>query len=340
MRPVPTAFDVRSATRPSLLQVGKSAVAVAVAWLLAGWLVHGPAPVFAAIAALLVVQPSLNQSVARAIERSVGVIAGVVLASVLGIAFGRATAVVLVAAAVGLLLAWSLRMTVGTANQIAISAILVLSLGATTPEYAVDRIIETVIGAIVGIIANLAIVPPVALAPAREQVRRLREELALSFERLADALDHPPTAAGREELMIGARLLRPVQSRASDALAAASESLTFNPRGRSLGTQVAALRDDLDVFTPIVTQLIGMTRAVYDHASDDATPDPALPAIAVQLRRVAHDVRLTGEQADAAPQEPALTAPLELVQPGPQWILVGAMLEDLKRVHLSLTERA
>ncbi|MFX9123643.1 hypothetical protein ABTN41_19205, partial [Acinetobacter baumannii] len=37
----------------------------------------------------------------------------------------------------------------------------------------------------------------------------------------------------------------------ADALAAASESLTFNPRGRSLRTQVAALRDDLDVFTPI-----------------------------------------------------------------------------------------
>ncbi|WP_347354600.1 FUSC family protein [Intrasporangium sp.] len=66
----------RANRRSPLLQVLKSAVATVAAWLLAGWLLPGPLPVFAAIAALLVVQPSLNQSFAKAVERTVGVIVG------------------------------------------------------------------------------------------------------------------------------------------------------------------------------------------------------------------------------------------------------------------------
>ena len=61
---------IRASRRAPLLQVLKSAAATIAAWLIAGWLIPGPLPVFAAIAALLVVQPSVNQSLAKALERS------------------------------------------------------------------------------------------------------------------------------------------------------------------------------------------------------------------------------------------------------------------------------
>ena len=67
-------WSLRAARRSSLLQVVKSAVATAAAWLIAGWLVEGPPPVFAAIAALLTVQPSISQSFGRGVERTVGVL--------------------------------------------------------------------------------------------------------------------------------------------------------------------------------------------------------------------------------------------------------------------------
>ena len=120
---------LRTSRRAPFLQVAKSAIATVAAWLIAGWLIPGPPPVFAAIAALLVVQPSLNQSLGKALERSVGVIAGVVIASCLALAFGQSTWVVVLAVAVGLLIAWALRMTSASANQVAISALLVLALG-------------------------------------------------------------------------------------------------------------------------------------------------------------------------------------------------------------------
>ncbi len=184
----------RGSRRQPLLQVLKSAVATIAAWLVAGALFPEHLPVFAAIAALLVVQPCLNQSVSKAIERTVGVVAGVVVASALALAFGQATWVILLAIAAALVIAWLLKMTTGTSNQVAISALLVLGLGAATPDYAVDRILETIIGAAIGFVVNLALVPPVALQPVHVAVEKLGDELGASLDRLPAAPRTPPTS--------------------------------------------------------------------------------------------------------------------------------------------------
>lgn len=339
------AAAIRAPGRAPLLQVGKSAIATVAAWLLASWLVHGALPVFAAIAALLVVQPSLNQSLAKAIERSVGVIAGVVVASLLGIAFGEGTWVILVSIVVALLLAWALKMTPGTSNQVAISAMLVLALGTATPGYAVDRIVETLIGAVVGFLVNIAIVPPLLVVPAHDAVDRLGAEVAASLERLAGALESARTAPQLDEMLLQARLMRPMKDAADKAIVAATDSLALNPRGAKRRVELAASADRVGLYGPMATQIIGMTRAVYDRYEQSIPDDPALRAIGTQLRRAAHDVRrdLPGAMSDDPAldtEDPALTRPLVVSRPPEHWLLVGALLEDLRRIHEALTERA
>jgi len=335
----------RASRRQPWLQVAKSAIATIVAWLVAGALFPAHLPVFAAIAALLVVQPSLNQSVSKAIERTVGVLAGVVVASLLALAFGQTTWVILTAIAAALLIAWLLKMTTGTSSQVAISALLVLGLGAATPGYAVDRVLETIIGAVIGFVVNLALVPPVALAPAHRAVDDLGGEVAASLDRLADALAAPRTPAEREEVMITVRLLRPMVVTADAALTMAAESLTLNPRGRRRRDELELLEATLRRLSPIVTQVIGMTRAFYDRYDDGLAAEPAVRAIADQLHRAAHDVRRTVRRASVDPAEPptasipALTAPLEIGVPASaHWILIGSLLEDLRRIHESLSD--
>lgn len=342
---IPATF--RAPRRAPLLQVLKSAIATIAAWVIAAWLVQGPPPVFAAIAALLVVQPSVNQSFTKAIERSVGVIVGVLIASTLGILLGSGTWVILLATAVALIAAWALKMTAGTANQVGISAVLVLALGTATPGYAVDRVLETLIGAAIGFVVNLAIVPPMALAPAREKTEALVGEVAAALDRLAEALVAPQTRAEVEELLLTARLLRPMRDGAEAAIADAADSLTFNPRGRRRRADLARVEALLDAFTPILTQVIGMTRAVYDRYDPSISDEPSVQAIAEQLRRAAHDARLrmssdTDPSASPAPaaEPPALTRPLQVAAPsGDHWILVGSLLVDLHRIHESLGER-
>ena len=340
---------IRANQRSPILQVVKSAIATAAAWLIAGALIPGPPPVFAAIAALLVVQPSLNQSLTKAVERSVGVIAGVVIASLLGIAFGGGTWVILLATVVALLVAWALKMTAGTANQVAISALLVLALGTATPSYALDRVLETLIGAVIGILINLALVPPVAVAPAHDAVLALADELADSLERLARALEAPQSPGDLNGLLVEARLMKPMRDAAERAIDVGAESLSLNPRSSRHRDELAATGALLERLGPIVTQTVGMTRAFCDHYDTTLVDEPTVLAIAEQLRRAAHDVRLDARRTDAAAgvvppgsDEPAaLTAPLAVSAPSRNhWVLIGSMLEDLRRIHESLRESA
>jgi uncharacterized membrane protein YccC len=333
---------LRATKRVPILQVAKASIATIAAWVVAGWLIPGPLPVFAAIAALLVVQPSVNQSLGKAIERSIGVILGVVIATGISLAFGQSTWIILVAVVVAMLVAWALKMTPGTSNQVAISAMLVLALGASSPEYALDRVLETLIGAAIGIIVNALVVPPVAVAPAREEVARLGAELAASADRLADALEGAQTRSELEALMIEARLLRPMRDAADAAIAAGEESLTLNPRRSAHREELGALRELLDLLGPIVTQLIGMTRAFADHYDRALHDEPTVRAIAEQLRRVAHDVRLAVRIAEPEPEPmtsetPALTSALVIAPPtSGHWILVGSLMEDLRRIREEL----
>ncbi len=337
---------IRASRRSPLLQVVKSAAATIAAWLLAGWVFPGQLPVFAAIAALLVVQPSVNQSLSKALERSIGVIIGVLVAVGLGLLLGSPSWIVLLAIVVAMLVAWAFRASPGTGNQVAISAMLVLALGSSSPEYAFARIAETLIGVVIGIVVNALIVPPVLTGPARRDLGLLGRELAASLDRLAAALGKPQTPAQLQELMLQVRLLRPMKDAAEASIAAGEESLTLNPRRSAHREELREMRALLERLSPIVTQTIGMTRAYFDHYDDALGEEPAVTAIAEQLRRAGHDVRLAVQIAAVSPEPealtsaiPALTAPLVIRPPASgHWILIGSLMEDLRRIRGELLD--
>jgi len=335
---------LRQTTRTPLLQVVKTSVAVVASWFLSLALLDQALPIFAAIAALLVVLPSVNQSFVRGLERSVGVLVGVLLAYAAGVVFGDATWLVLAVVVVSLVVAWAARLTPSSANQVPISAMLVLSIGATTPAYAVDRVIETVLGAAVALAVNALVVPPVLVGPAHLAVGRLARDLAAVLDETAVALERPVDERALAATLERARGLRDLQPRAVAAVAAAEESLRLNPRRSRNRDVLEAERRLLATLTMLVRRVVPMTRSVHDNWSPDLADDPVVPRLAVELRRAAHDVRLLARGAEhggaASPGRPtpddvpALTAPLVVPRPGPRhWVLVGSLLEDLRRVR-------
>lgn len=319
----------------------KSAFATLAAWLVASLLVHSALPVFAAIAGLLVVQPSVNQTVGKAIERSVGVTVGVLVAFVVGLVFGSGYWIVLAVIVVAIVVAWLLRLTPATAVQVPISAMLVLAIGSGDPQYSVDRIIETVIGAAIGILVNLFVVPPVLVRPARQKVDELLSEIANRLDAVADALSAPKSAAEMRELLLLARLMRPMLTAVDQAIADAEESLSLNPlRGRHLPAlaEAKALRDRASA---LITQTLGVTRTLHDHYDAELVSEPTMPAIVDEVRRSAHDLRILGRPAPERPEPPALTAPLQVATPSAtHWVVIGSLLEDLRRIHEEIAGEA
>jgi uncharacterized membrane protein YgaE (UPF0421/DUF939 family) len=329
-------------SRAPLLQVLKTAAAAVLAWIVCSLVDPGQIPVFGAIAAIIVVQPSVNQSFSRALERSVGVIVGVIVAFLVTLVFGAPSWLILLAIVVSLLVGWVLRFPASSLIQIPISAMLVLSIGAATPGYAVARIFETVIGAVIGVIVNWLIVPPLATRPAREAVERLGSEVAATMDGLAVVLSQPTDAAFRAQTLVEARLLRPMQAKAQSAVDAAEESLRFNPRRSGSRSRLATDRELLTMLGVVVTRVLGMARALNDHFDETLHEEPTAHGIGEELRRAAHDLRLVmdhtavpeGEAEQLGHEEPLLTAPLQAIVPDPaHWILIGSLLEDLRRVR-------
>lgn len=332
--------SLRASSRSPLLQVIKTSVAAIIAWLICTVTLSQPLPIFAAIAALLVVQPSINQSLAKGIERSVGVIFGVILAYAAGILFGHSSGIVLGVIVVSLLVAWILRLSPGSATQIPISAMLVIAIGTNTPGYAVNRVIETVIGAAVGLTINAIIVPPVLLNPAHAAVVRLAERVADTLSAFATALRTPLAASELTSMLTDARQLPGLRNSAEDALVRADESLMLNPRRGRYRERLERDRDLLDSLGILVTRVTGMARALHDNYDPGLSDDHFVSSIALELDRASHDLRLlardgpTVDPLPVASDLPALTAPLVIALPDPDnWILVGSLLEDLRRVR-------
>lgn len=124
----------------------------------------------------------------------------------------------------------------------------------------------------------------------------------------------------------------------------------MNPRG---GRHRAILERDVAVaehLRVLVTRVTGMTRAIRDNTAPDLRSDPMVGRIATELARIGADLRALSRQVEstelastsepepeAMPDGPALTAPLEVIRPNSRhWILIGALLEDVRRVREEL----
>jgi uncharacterized membrane protein YccC len=337
---------VRTTTRIPFVQVVKTSVAAIIAWFVCIALLPAQLPIFATIAALLVVQPSINQTFGKAVERSLGVITGeswpMASTSIALMGIG----VVLLAVVVAVLVGWVFRLTPGSSTQIPISAMLVLAIGQLSPVYAVDRIVETILGAAIGVVVNIVIAPPVLHEASRRAVVGLAGDCAAALDRLAAALSEPVDREELDRMLARARELRPRHTKAVAEVDRGLESLTLNPLRRRHRALLEADRELLATLTVLVNRVVGMTRAVHDRYDPSLAEEPVVRGIATELTRAAHDVRLLAEhalpgdgradRADGADprEEPALTAPLVVLQPSEEhWILIGSLLEDIRRIR-------
>lgn len=327
--------------RAPLLQVLKAAGAAILTWFACLAVFPDQLPIFGAIAALLCVQESVDQSLTRGIERVVGVLLGVSVAIGAGALFGQQSWLFILALVVAMGVGWLLRMTSSGANQVAITALLMIALGGLQFDYGVNRLVETAIGAFIGVAVNALLVAPVRTTPVHAAIRDLSLHAASALRGLAEALEEPRDRTWLDRMLTGARALQDERSDVHALLRQARESLRLNPRGQR---HRAVLEADDALFQrvqPIVTQVIGMSRALYDLYDPELVTDPSVIGMTEEIRKAAHDLELlvapVGD-AETTPEPPALTAPYTIPRPHPQhWVLIGSLMEDLRRVRGRIT---
>ncbi|MGW2840209.1 FUSC family protein [Streptomyces sp. NPDC001493] len=347
---------VRRTTEPATVQALRSTAAAVIAFSVAQATLPQPAPLTAPLTALLVVQVTLYATLTTGIRRVNSVVVGVLIA----IGFS---------ALVGLNW-WSLGLTIFTAlmigrvvrvnefvPEVAISAMLVLGVSQVA-DTAWDRILETLIGAGVGLLFNLLFAPPVWVQTAGASIEGLATRMGSMLRAMGQEIGgHIPVPEAAARLHEARRLDHDIVE-VDASLRQAEESLMLNPRVRQGLLNRVVLRTGLDTLEICAVVLRVLTRTLTDLAKqrteEKMFPDDVGEGLTELFERMAEAIeafaRLIttplatgGEQAEDRLAEALARGRetrdriadllLEDVQEHPrQWQLHGALLAEVDRV--------
>ena len=286
-----TAADVLRRVRQrgwsALLRAGRMTAATVVAFVVAELMgLRTPPPLIAALTALLVVQTTLASTLASGIQRVLSVVAGVGLAvlfvSVVGLTWWSLAALVAASIVVGQLLRLGPNLV-----EVPISAMLVLGVGyaAGAESVGAGRVVETLVGAAVGVLVNVLFPPAVQTKYAGQAVEKFAGEIAGLLDSAATALSAGAvTDEQANRWLEDARRLNRHAPQVDRALAHAVESRRLNVRALGSPAVGPGLREGLDALEHISVSLRTLFRAVYD-ATRERTGVQEDPDYADEVRR-------------------------------------------------------
>jgi uncharacterized membrane protein YgaE (UPF0421/DUF939 family) len=248
----------------------KTAFAASLAYWLGLLIPHTQSPYLAPIAAILVMQLTIADSVTSALQRLLGVVVGAPLAFVVAALFGvnplTVALVVLISFAIGA----RLSLNAQGLPQVAITALLVMLVGAPHLGYAFSRIVETAVGGAVGILVNALVAPPSYLPRLEASASEFAEALAVGLERLAGDIERGLTVAAADDRLTE---LRAVTGRIDldAAIAQAEASLRYNYFRRDAQAAIRRWAELSRVLGHTERQARSVARAFHDVVA--ASPD-------------------------------------------------------------------
>ncbi len=281
------ALRVHTRGRSAAYRAGRMTGATVAAFLIAQLVgLHSPPPIIAALTALLVVQATLTSTLLNGLQRVASVVAGVALAvavvAVVGLTWWSLAALVAASIVVGQLLRLGPHLV-----EVPISAMLVLGVGSAGVEsVGVGRVVETLIGAAVGMLVNVAFPPAVQTRYAGQAVYKFASEIAGLLDDAAATLSAGPVTAEQSTRWLeDARRLNRHAPRVDRALTHAQESRHLNVRALRTPPIGPGIRQGLDALEHTSVSLRTLFRAL-DDATRERTGAEEDPAYAEAIQRI------------------------------------------------------
>ncbi|WP_330284752.1 FUSC family protein [Streptomyces sp. NBC_00588] len=306
------AWEQPGRERDLAAQALKAAFAAWLSWAVVGWWLHAPMAFVAPWVAILLVESTVYQSVAHALQQLAAIAAGTVMATVLVLLMhNRIGAMGLVLPVVVLLSSWWRlgRQGIYTAT----GALFVLTDTHFGWAASAARIGEAAFGATVGIAVNALIRPPVYLRNARaslqEAARKTAELLEKPAGRLVDGQwDEDEAKAWHQQALHIQRLVEECRS----AVGWSRESLWGNVRRRTLAPASPAGDDEdaLVVLEYAAVHTTELTRTLVEAAAEDRQSRwaglPLIHGYADFLAQAAQVMRLSGQSGEGRDHDESL----------------------------------
>jgi uncharacterized membrane protein YccC len=275
----------RGRGEPPGWRTAKTTLAAVLAYLLAVLLLGEQVPpLLAPLTALLVAQLTIFETVKSGLERVGSVVAGVLVAVLLSQVVGLTWWSLGVAIFASLVIGTVLHLGDHTL-EVPISAMLVLAV-AGTEAAALGRVVETLIGAVTGVVISFVLRPPVYVQPAGDAVGALAAELAGLLVSMGEELTDGWSAEQARAWAERARELdRPLRV-ARVAVARGEASLRLNPRQRRVREGASSLRAALAALEHAAVPVGGITLDLVDLADAVEAKGQAEPELLVALGRL------------------------------------------------------
>ncbi|MGH3423082.1 MAG: FUSC family protein [Nocardioidaceae bacterium] len=327
----------RPATHTDLLQIVKSVLAAVAAWLLAVNVFGLAQPFLAPWAALLTVHATVYRTLSRGAQSVAATVLGI------GLSFAAAQVLGLGAATLGVaLLAGMLLSRAGLLREegvtVATTALFVLTTGFEQQEaMLLDRLLDTAIGVGVGVLVNLAVLPPLNHRSAEQQIDAIDRQMGELMTSMATEMRETWTEEHSADWIERTREMDENLSHAWRLVQHARESNRWNPRrlvSRDVGDPTA-YEQVLQRIEDGIAQLRSIARTVDESTRSAQEWDPRfrgpwLDLLAEVGRRVADpdaDVNSMHERIDD------LTRDLSGEDlPGLLWPVYGALISNLLNV--------
>jgi Fusaric acid resistance protein-like len=280
-------------------------VAAVASYLVATLVFPGPPPLLAPLTAMLVVQVTPVSLLASGLDRVVAVVAGVALAAafaaVVPLEWWSLGLLIFISLALGHLLRLGDNLL-----EVAISAMLVLGVGAFSAESAAwQRIAETLVGAAVGVAANLLFPPKIASADAAKAIDSLADLMSGLLNRAADEMTEL-MAQGRDVAPVARDWLDEARRITHEDIPEVGSALIHAEQGRRLNVRAVGtpdmgpgLRQGFEALEHSALAVRSMFRTVAD-ATDERTrldvniADDVLLGLAQTFRELAAGIDAFG----------------------------------------------
>ncbi|WP_234389174.1 FUSC family protein [Streptomyces sp. CS149] len=253
--------------RYQVVQSLKAAAAAIIAWALTGWWLEAPMALMAPWAAVALVQGTVYRSLRTAVQIVLMITAGTLLAAGAAAFTGNTMIAVVVALPLTTLLG-NLAPVGGQGLYAPTTALFVLAYGSYSWPAVGHRLLETLVGAAVGIAVNALVLPPVHSLHVSRLASALPRDSAHLLRDLADGMEDYD-ASRAEQWHRSAKDLLAALSELYVGRGWDSESSRLNP-GRRLRRWTPAPSTDWDiVWARVANRLLALTLTLWETASED-----------------------------------------------------------------------
>jgi uncharacterized membrane protein YgaE (UPF0421/DUF939 family) len=288
--------------RASLLLAIQAGVAAGIAWYLASDVLGNPSPFFAPISAVIVLGVAVGQRLRRAIELVAGVTLGVAVGDLLIYAIGTGWWQIGLVVILAILAAVFLGGSSILVAQCASSSVLVATVVPPTAGIYYARVVDALIGGVVGVLVMAILLPVNPLTTVRKAAGHALGLLEAELDAVADAVSARDVTAARETLG-RIRASEGALTRFRDALAMSRETASLAPvRWRSRAPIAQYVDGAIHIDRAIRNARVLARRAVSMLEGDEPVPATMTAA----LRELA-DAVVTLRRELAAGAEPVKT---------------------------------